>query len=185
MEVANMEVVNTEILKSEIENRYSFLARSLHWFSAVIILWATLSGIWLSSFQLEEGLKHQIAEFNVSLATVFIPFFFFRMAYRWYFGAPEYDTLKASDAKVAVSIHWLIYILIAVVLLSGVLMMNRNFSLFHLVTLPNLIHDSSVTDSFSALHKHTSRILGVLVVLHMLAVVKHQLKGVNIIRRMI
>ena len=51
----------------------------LHWLSAVVIIWTLASGFYVASVQVPAQLKQTVALFNVSLTTVFIPFFIWRL----------------------------------------------------------------------------------------------------------
>ena len=55
-------------------NRYSHAARILHWLSAVVILWATVSGIY-AAVTAENEVAMLISALNVSLTTLLIPVF--------------------------------------------------------------------------------------------------------------
>ncbi|CAK9886650.1 MAG: hypothetical protein XXXJIFNMEKO3_03095 [Candidatus Erwinia impunctatus] len=55
--------------------KYSWQQVVLHWLSAIIIIWATISGFMIFFLQPAQEIKDIIGFFNVSLTTVFIPFF--------------------------------------------------------------------------------------------------------------
>ena len=166
--------------------RYSSTARWLHWLSASLIVWATLSGLAVSLFLKDTAIAHGIADMNVSATLVFIPFFIWRIAHRLRQGVPDYDaTLTETNQRAALGVHYVLYGLTAMVLLSGVLMMNRPFSIFYLIELSPLLTSQSGITLFETLHVCSSRLLGLLVVLHIAAVVKHQLANKRILERML
>jgi len=169
----------------ENEQRYNFTAKSLHWLSAVIILWATASGLWLTVSDAGEDIKHFIAGFNVSLTTVFIPFFVWRIAHRICCGAPEHAVLTQKESLIATIMHVVMYIVVVIVLVSGVLMMGENISVFGVFSIPACIGNEEYRICFEGIHKYSSRFLGICVLIHVLAVVKHEVKGVKILRRMV
>ena len=143
--------------------KYSFIARFFHWLSAFVILWAILSGSLLNFGGFPSGLKHQVAEFNVSLTFVFIPIFISRMLYRFYKGAPANFLLTRQQVRLAEAAHWLLYALVLLELLSGVLMMREDFLVFYWLAVPHLLTDVIWLDFFSSLHVYLSRALAVLV----------------------
>lgn len=115
-------------MKREFE-KYNITARLLHWLSALVILWTTISGFYLILFNIDESIKHQISELNVSIAVVFIPFFCWRVIYRIKHGIPSYGNLLSKrEARIARAMHILLYTLVTVVLISGILMMEKNFT---------------------------------------------------------
>ena len=72
-----------------------------------------------------------------------------------------------------------------IVLLSGVLMMEKDFTVFNLFSISRLIDTPEVQKAFRILHTYSTRILAVCIVLHVLALVKHEVSGKRILRRMI
>jgi cytochrome b561 len=80
--------------------------------------------------------------------------------------------------------HLLLYALTAVVLVSGLLRMPAPFSVFHLVTVPNLLSDPDLLGDIDTIHTLSCRVLAVCVVLHISAVIKHHSRGVNMLSRM-
>lgn len=165
--------------------KFDSSARFLHWLSAVVIIWATLSGLYISGDSIAPELKHLIGQFNISLTTVFIPFFIWRLVNRLSRRAPVLNEIPRFQRCVACTMHLVIYLCIFTVLTTGVLMMDEPFTLFNLISIPNIVPDPQVTSGFEHLHKYASRFLGVCVLLHILAVVKHHLNGINLLGRMI
>lgn len=165
--------------------KYDPTSRLLHWLNAAVILWATISGLLISFGFITSTFKHAIAEFNVSLTTVLIPFFVWRIVNTIRKPRPGYKApLSDMHITLAHAMHITLYALTAVVLISGVLRMTAPFSVFHIVTLPNLVSTPSLLDSFDTLHIFSCRLLAVCVLLHVLAVIKHHMNGVNVLSRM-
>ena len=165
--------------------KYNLTARILHWVSAAIILWATVSGLYASSIGTHTHQSTLIIELNISLTTIFIPIFVWRAAHRLYHGTPSYESLSAHEIRIASLMHSLIYLLTLIVLVSGVLMMQEEFKIFNTITIPNVISNQSLTKNFEMLHIYTSRFLGICIAAHILAVAMQHKRGVNIIARMI
>lgn len=166
--------------------RYDFTTRLLHWLSAVIIIWASCSGLYVSLAEVSQAMEHLISYLNVSVTTLFIPFFCWRLLHRlatphppWSFQMPPLYQLLTRAA------HWLLYLLTALVLLSGVLMMEHEINVFSLFTLPQPLQNTELNQLFRSAHSIASRCLAVVVLLHIAAVIKHELAGRNILRRML
>lgn len=164
--------------------KFSPTARFLHWLSAAIILWATVSGLFIALADVSEQVKHAIGVFNVSVTTLFIPFFLWRLIYRFRHPVPEYIKLSLQQSRKAKIAHWAMYMLVFVVLLSGVLMMDAPFVLLGLVELPQLVTSAFWLQFFIDAHTFSTRLLAVLVVLHLFAVVVHEWRGMQVFRRM-
>jgi cytochrome b561 len=165
--------------------KFDTTAKGLHWISAIIILWATISGFYIGTLSPDSTVKHLIGELNVSAATVFIPIFIWRIFHRLSVGTPGYSFLQKNEETLALGIHLLIYITVTVVLISGVLMMKEDYSVFRLITLPSLISNEPLLEWFAALHTYASMFLAGCIVLHLLAIVKHEIKGIRLLRRML
>lgn len=145
-----------------------------------------VSGTYVSIFDVSDELKHQIGYFNVSITTLLIPIFIWRVYHRiLYAKVPKYESLLTEkDLKIAHFFHMLIYILIAHVLITGVLMMKQDFPVFGLIMVTHPINNPGWQHFFEVAHIVFNRTLGVIVLLHILAVIKHELHHVNILRRM-
>jgi len=99
-------------------------------------------------------------------------------------GKPKQDkraTLATHAAEIA---HILLYINISLVLISGVLMMERDINVFNLFVLLQPLYDLALTLLFNRIHIVCCAILGGLVLLHILTVIKHELFGNRIMRKM-
>ncbi|WP_307691121.1 cytochrome b/b6 domain-containing protein [Variovorax ginsengisoli] len=166
--------------------KYDRTARVLHWVSAVVILWASISGFVITTQNVEPGVRNQIASFNVSITTLFIPFFFFRIWHRLQRGTPARPaSLSNREALLAGAMHLFFYAVIAAVLISGVLMMPHDIRLFEVVQLPQLVTDASALHLFRNSHTVATATLGACIALHLAALAKHELSGKRILSRMI
>lgn len=166
--------------------KFGITARVLHWLSALVILWATATGLYIAFFELDEKIRQWILDFNVSVTFVFIPLFILRILYRTQNGVPSYhNILSETEVRIAKYGHQVLYVLVSMVLVTGVLMMEHDIHVFNLGTIPHLINDEKTLELFSLIHNYSSRILAVFVLLHILAAIKHELNGKRIIKRML
>ena len=162
--------------------RYSPAQIVLHWLSAAFIIWALVMGSSVMLLDVTPGFKATIAGLNVSLSILFIPIFAFRTWLR--LGHVRQHGHRDGE-RLAGVIHNVIYAVTALVLLTGVLMMNRPIQVFDWVTLPQPILDPLWDHRFHTLHAGCNALLAMLVALHVLAVVKHQAAGTPVLRRML
>lgn len=165
--------------------KYSTQQIFLHWLSAVIIIWATVSGFYVAMFQPSPETKQWVSFFNVSLTTVFIPFFIARIGYAFAHGKPEDTTLTTRQEKMAHLGHLALYANICVVLITGVLMMDKNINVFNLFFIPHPLEDVQLLAFFKRVHVFSCLSLSLLVIGHVLAIVKHRLAGHNVLKRML
>ena len=169
----------------QVRPKYDRVSRALHWLSAFVIIWAAFSGIYIASMSVNEHWRQVIGEFNVSLTTVFIPFFIWRVTNILCKKAPPYGSMLSDNQVLVAKIaHLFMYVLITIVLVTGVLMMPHEFSVFGVFKVPQLIHNEIALDKFKHVHFISSQMLAAAVLLHVLAVAKHEFNGNSVLRRM-
>lgn len=160
---------------------YSKTQIFLHWLSAVIILWATCSGFYVALADVPGSIKHAVSFFNVSITTLLIPFF----AVRMYLAFSKVRGVPRQGGELAAFVaHKAIYLATTTVLVTGVLMMDRDINVFHVFSIPQPITDAGLIARFNTAHKYACIALGGLLVLHVAAVIKHHLCGNPVLRRM-
>jgi cytochrome b561 len=174
--------------------KYDRTAKMLHWVSAVVIIWVMLSGLFvsllpssaLSQQAFLQELKHIIANFNVSLTILFIPLFIWRVFHAMKTKKPLYcKTLPTVQVKAACLVHLSMYILIATLLCSGLLMMNRPFGVFGLWSMAPIITEQTLLLFFAKVHEYSSYVLLAFIIIHLAALAKHQHSGNQILQRML
>lgn len=164
--------------------KYSSAQVLLHWLSAIIITWAMASGFYIFLGNASEHIKEFVGFINVSLTTLFIPFFALRIFYAIKNGKPANIKSKSSNHALAYAVHIIIYINTALVLFTGVMMMERDINIFNFVQLPHPLQGGALTSSFHQLHIISCVTLSLLIVMHILAVLFHHLSGNPILRKM-
>ena len=163
--------------------KYPLLARVFHWLSASVIIWALASGFMVAAGALPSALGKLISPFNASITTLLIPVFILRLLYRLSFTAPSLP-LPPRQRQVARGAHALIYGVALFSMASGVLMMERNIEIFGWFSFPSPLAKGELTKLISRLHFSSNFILLLLLVLHVLAVVKHHREGFPVLKRM-
>jgi len=155
----------------------------LHWLSAVIILWTLASGFYVAYAPVSAAVEHGVGSFNVSLTTLFIPFFLWRT---WLFirELKHRGTAPSLNKRLAFVVHAMIYLTISVVLVTGVLMMKTAISVFGFVRIPQPLSDPAPIALANAIHTEACVVLLGLVALHLCAVLWHEFSGRRIVRRM-
>ncbi|WP_019211452.1 cytochrome b [Yersinia massiliensis] len=166
------------------KNKYSWQQIVLHWISAVIIVWATVTGFYVALFDVAPTLKTLIGFINVSLTTLFIPVFIIRLYYYFTAEKPEEINTTRLTIFIAHAVHFIIYLNIMIVMVTGVLMMERDINVFGLFMIPQPIHNLAVTSTFNTVHIISCTTLAALVLLHIAAVIKHELSGKRVLKRM-
>jgi len=165
-------------------DRYGWAQVLLHWVSALVIIWVLISGFYVAYAEVEAPTRAWVGWVNVSLTTVYIPVFMLRCLVRVLKPAPP-SIDRSRLGRVAASIaHHALYGLTALVLLSGVLMMDRAIDVFGRWQIPALLADGTWQGRWFTLHIASCVALAGVVLMHVAAVCKHQLSGQRILRRM-
>lgn len=159
--------------------RYDRLSRAMHWIFAAIILYTMVAGISLH-FITQPAIWGLVSTLNMSLATCLIALFPLR--YLWSFfrkAPPEIQSIPEKQRAVAHLVHSLIYALIAVVLVSGFLMVPEGYWLFWTVFVKTPFSAGPVTEHWFVLHKIACYTLAALVAAHAGAALKHHFVSKN------
>lgn len=167
-------------------DRYDGLARFLHWVFAAVIIYASVVGYVLA--HTAGGAVHDfLSRLNMSLSTVLILLFPLRLG--WKFARVEPRALPVASTwqrSLAAGVHNLMYLTIFTVLASGFLMIPNGYSFFGLIEIHTPFARGALTDHMFAVHRASCALLAGLIVLHVLAVVKHQLIArINVLARML
>ncbi|MBB3258172.1 cytochrome b561 [Paraburkholderia bannensis] len=166
--------------------RYDALTRVLHWIFAAAILYATVAGYALA--QLPDGpLREFLSRLNMSIATVLIVLFPLRVGWASVRVPPrEPAGVSPMQRAIAHGAHRLLYLTIFAVLTSGYLMVPKGYEFFGLFEIPTPFAQGALTERLFAFHRASCAVLAGLVLLHVLAVVKHQWIARNgLLRRMV
>jgi superoxide oxidase len=164
---------------------YSTTRIYLHWLSALVILWATVSGFGVELLPVDYPLRQWVETFNPQITSLFIPIFAWRV---WlYLKSPSEQTrgtgsLQRRFAKLT---HTLVYVCVSGVLLTGVMMMNHPVMLLGVMPLPQVLHSLTTLEDAHQVHHLLCATLAILVMLHLSAVLWHQLRGHSVLERML
>jgi cytochrome b561 len=167
-------------------DRYDGVARLLHWIFAAGIIYASIAGYTLA--RLSSGPERDfLSRLNMSIATVLMVLFPLRVFWKFVRVEPrELPGVSSVQRALAHRVHILIYLTIFTVLASGFLMVPNGYSFFGLVEIHTPFGKGALTHKLFAIHQASCALLAGLAVLHVLAVVKHQLiTGIDVLRRML
>lgn len=153
---------------------YSPVRVFLHWLSAVVILWASVTGFVASCCAAHSAFRQFFDVFNPQLTTLLIPFFAWRVLlylrtipWRGWGG-------ESLQSRLARLVHGLIYGLVTIILVSGVLMMPHPWRVLGVLPMPVL---GRWNGALFLLHKGCCMVLVGLIALHLAAVIHHLGRG--------
>jgi cytochrome b561 len=148
-----------------------------------VIIWATLTGFFLATLDPASNLRAFLSYLNVSLTTTFMPVFIFRAIYAVKSRKPRMIDMPKWQQVAARTGHQSLYVVTGAVLLSGLLMMTHDISLFNLASVPNPVSSPYWNGIFYAAHRYSCMALFLLVTVHVSAVIRHQRAGRNVLAR--
>ena len=169
------------LLKIRARNRmtkkyYDRVSRVLHWFMAIVIIYATVAGYVMHIFiDSKPEVFHYLSVINMSMATVITPLFLLRWLWRHLRDPMPIVSNKTGHYKLASLMHSLLYTLMFIVLLSGFLMLKSSYSFFGVYQIKNVISSSEINNFFFLVHRAGCMILAALITLHATAALHHHL----------
>lgn len=121
---------------------------------------------------------------NVSLTTLYLPFFALRLYLSFRYQRSAGAHCRSLAEYLALFVHRFIYLVIGVVLVTGILMMDRAISVFDLFFIPQPLDDPDFIALSVTVHVWACLLLALLIALHVTAVIKHELSGRSVLERM-
>lgn len=167
-------------------NRYDPFSRLLHWVVAAVIIYAMCMGYILHAL---EGTKwfHFFSVLNMSLGTLATPIMLVRFTWRFFRPSVPYPATVAGRKKqLVVFLHEIFYLTIMLVLTSGFLMLHKDYHFFGLFHIARPVNVDVINDFFFKIHRVSCILLGLILLMHVGAVIKYTLSGQReILRRML
>ena len=166
--------------------RYDALTRYAHWVAAVLIIYTMIVGFSLR-FLVDTPYFSFFSILNMSIGTLVVPIMLIRYVWKFFRPAVAYPTeLSNANKNMAHLMHELFYLLIFVMLISGFLMLTHDYALFWMIHIPQPIDNPEVNAFFFIVHRMSIIAVLTMLVLHIVAVAKHQwINKRNILGRMI
>ena len=164
--------------------KYSMLQKVLHGLSALTIIWLLMSGFYVGLISEDPALKVFIGDLNVSVSLLLMPIFLLRLCVSFGRGYGALAGKHKLMPWMAFCVHTLMYVSVVIVLISGFFMMDRPIIFFNVVTFSQPLSSVDMTGLFGRIHTPACGVLAALITLHVVAVIKHQLSGQSIIKRM-
>lgn len=185
-----MRIKLTHMALRNTTQRWGWLSQLLHWLIVVLIILQVTFGI--TAADLPSGM-HKLALLarHKSVGITILALALLRLAWRAANPTPELpDTLKSWERSVARITHFMLYLLLFALPLSGWTMSSaRGFpvSWFHLLQLPDLVpKNRSLYDDLVFTHHALTWVLYAVVALHVAAALKHHfVLRDDVLRRML
>jgi Cytochrome B561 len=168
------------------QGRYDIFTRVLHWVVATVIIYAMCMGYLLHALEGTRWFTF-FSVLNMSLGTIATPIMLVRFIWRFFRPSVAWPSIISRRKKqMVVFIHEVFYLTIMVVLVSGFLMLQKDYSLFGLLPVSRPITVTVINEFFFQVHRYSCILLGVILLAHIAAVMKYTLTGQRqILQRML
>jgi cytochrome b561 len=172
--------------------KYALTSRILHWVMALLIIFLLGLGIYMSDFLSKESPNHlEVYNLHKSLGVVVLILVFLRIINRLLTRTPALPfAISALEKKLAKFGHFALYFLMFTTPFSGYLMSSfagYPVKLFA-IELPNFFEANyKIAEFFSEVHELSAFTLLGLIVIHILAVIRHRFfdkPGNDVLNRM-
>lgn len=160
------------------DNRFGLMMRGQHWLWALAIIGLFGSGWYMVDLTYYDSLYNTLPDIHKAVGVLLIPLFVLRIVWRFIDRRPApIETQQAWEHLAATAAHWMMYLLIVVILVTGYLIptaAGQGISIFGLFESPAIITDLPRQQDIAGwIHEYGAYALIALVALHGLAALKH------------
>ncbi|MBT3990596.1 MAG: cytochrome b [Rhodospirillaceae bacterium] len=158
-------------------NNYGLTSILFHWLTTLLIIGLFIMGQVMEEMQRGPE-KGELRELHQSVGMVLLGLVFIRLVWRISQGFPEATDTSASFLNLVSKLwHWALLILIIAIPISGYIASESGFRdvpFFGLFTFPDILaSDHELHEQFEDVHEVLVKILVPLVIIHVLAALKH------------
>jgi superoxide oxidase len=156
---------------------YDTFSRLTHWLTAAVILVAMVVGFFFPHMP-DSGTFQFFSTLNKSLGSLLLPIMVSRYVWRHFRPEVAYPpNMSAWNRGLAHLFHEVFYLVILTAVVSGLGMLKTGFYLCWLLYIPPPVKDLEMNYLFASIHTVTLNVLGVMLLLHIAAVVWHYKRG--------
>ncbi len=166
------------MLVKNTSDQYGLITKTFHWLMAVMIIILVLMGLFMGDLPEDSMLRFQAYMLHKSFGALALAFVLCRIGWHLISKTPEQvESLPAWQKKAAVALHYLLYVCMLAMPLSGLAMTSaagRKLNVFGLFDLPDLMPpNKDLSGLFWNLHDYSSTLLIIILGLHIAAAIKH------------
>lgn len=169
--------------------KYPASIRVLHWLMAIIIVTLICVGLTMEDLPKGDPLRDTLFALHKSFGVTIFLLLVLRVILRMRLGVPALpQVIPATERLFATLGHYALYLFMLIMPLSGFLMTNSfGFPVkFFGVELPKLVGTNKDMGHFyNEIHEIAGYTLIGVITLHVVAVIWHRIKGVNLLERII
>ena len=159
-------------------DKYPLTMRVMHWVVGFVFLGIIAAGWFMTGLDDDVSYKYDIYYWHKSFGVLVIFLLFARVLIRWSSKKPELpESIPLYQRKLVVFIHYLLYLFMFLVPISGYMMSDaagKNVPLFGFVMPSFLEKNTDLAGLLHQIHVFIPYVLLSIIVLHTLAVLKHR-----------
>jgi cytochrome b561 len=169
--------------------KYPLSMRIYHWIVVLMVASLIYVGYYMSDLEVSDE-KWKLYFMHKSFGTLFLIIMLARIYNRMRSKVPALPSnVNIFDAKISKIVHYLLYIILLIMPISGMLMSifgGRGLPFFFTTFLTDLSRHEEISGAFWLIHTKLPSIILILVSLHIIGSIKHLIiDKVNIIKRII
>ena len=157
--------------------KYPLQSRIIHWLSALVLVFLFFSGWYMVDLDYYSNWYQTLPDVHQLIGVGLLCLWLYKIIRLFWITNPSpIATLKPAEQLAASAVKLLFYLLVMLLCCTGYLMSTGGdqHALLDLITLPSLIiFESDTLDLLGSTHKYMAYSIMILVLLHMLAALKH------------
>ena len=157
-------------------NGFGIITRVMHWLLALAIFGLFALGYWMVDLGYTSAYYTSAPAWHEAIGILVLLAMAFRIGWRLSNTDPNSDYLSRFEHLASKAMHWSLYVLLFVVLISGYLISTadgRSIELFWGLEVPSLIQAPGIENLVGDIHRILSYVIMGLVALHTGAALKH------------
>jgi cytochrome b561 len=158
---------------------YGVISRFNHWTIAIAMIGMTTVGLFLQFGGLEREAAGGLRDIHKAVGVLLMVIILWRVLWRLYHGFPSpASVMSAWQTMVSKMVHWALLAGMLLMPVSGVISSvyrGRAVDVFGWFTIPAQTEIEAIASMASQVHTVVGRVLAVLILVHILAALKHHL----------
>jgi cytochrome b561 len=159
-------------------NRYGVVAVFLHWLVAIVVVGLFILGAWMTDLTYYDEWYRSAPDIHKSIGILLFITLLIRMSWRIVNVRPDHEPgIGALQRRVAEAVHWLLYLLLFALMISGYLISTADgkpIEVFGVFSVPATISDiPNMEDVAGKVHWYLALVIISLASLHAIAALKH------------